>query len=240
MDPCRDRLTSATQAGQAGNVIYSFLKTNIMLQNSQIRKKSLEALDGNWGNAATLMLVYAVLAIIISTSGLLLSDLWLGEGLEVFGDIGQILLIPVGYAATVMFLGLIRGESLPVGGLFAYYKQGRVWLLQILTAIYTLLWALLLIVPGIIKSYSYAMAPYILKDNPEMGAEEAIVESMKMMKGYKMKLFLLDLSFIGWMFLAVLTLCLGFLLLVPYMNTARATFYEELKAERGECMKEAV
>lgn len=77
------------------------------------------------------------------------------------------------------------------------------------------------------------MTPYILKDNPEISAEQAICESMKMMKGYKMKLFLLDLSFIGWAILALLTLGLGVILLEPYMLTARAVFYEELKAERG-------
>ena len=239
MDPCRDRLTSATQAGQAGNVIYSFFLINIMLQNSQIRKKSLEALDGNWGNAAILMLVYMALSILLSTGGnVCLSPL--GTPWNALSNLSSLLLIPMGYAITVVFLGFLRGEKLEVKGLFKYYPSGRVWILGILTAIYTLLWALLLLIPGIIKSYSYAMAPYILKDNPEMGAEEAIVESMKMMKGYKLKLFLLDLSFIGWIILMILTLGIGLLLLAPYMNTARATFYEELKAERGECVKEAI
>lgn len=209
-----------------------------MLQNSQIRKKSLEALDGNWGNAATLMLVYLGLSILLSTGGnVCLSPL--GTPWKAFSNMSSLLLLPMGYAITVVFLGFLRGKKLEVKDLFKYYPSGRVWILSILTAIYTLLWALLLLIPGIIKSYSYSMAPYILKDNPEMDAEEAIVESMKMMKGYKMKLFLLDLSFIGWIILALLTLGLGFLLLYPYMSTARATFYEELKAERGECVKEA-
>lgn len=107
------------------------------------------------------------------------------------------------------------------------------WAVTILSGIYIILWMFLLIIPGIIKAYSYSMAPYIVKDNPEIGADAAIRESMKMMKGYKMKLFLLDLSFIGWAILALLTLGLGLILLEPYMYSARAVFYEELKAERG-------
>ena len=193
-----------------------------MLQNSQIRKKSLEALDGNWGNAAILMLVYMALSILLSTGGnVCLSPL--GTPWNALSNLSSLLLIPMGYAITVVFLGFLRGEKLEVKGLFKYYPSGRVWILGVFAALYTLLWALLLLIPGIIKSYSYAMAPYILKDNPEMGAEEAIVESMKMMKGYKLKLFLLDLSFIGWIILMILTLGIGLLLLAPYMNTARAT-----------------
>ena len=72
---------------------------------------------------------------------------------------------------------------------------------------------------------------FILKDEPELKYNAAIEKSMSMMNGYKMKLFLLDLSFIGWMILSVLTLGIGLLFLQPYMSTARAAFYEDLKAE---------
>ena len=79
--------------------------------------------------------------------------------------------------------------------------------------------------------FSTADSHYILKDEPELKYNAAIEKSMSMMNGYKMKLFLLDLSFIGWMILSVLTLGIGLLFLQPYMSTARATFYEDLKAE---------
>lgn len=74
------------------------------------------------------------------------------------------------------------------------------------------------------------MTYYIALDNPELGANECIERSMKMMKGHKGKLFLLDLSFIGWILLALLTLGIGLLWVNPYMKTARSHFYEELKA----------
>lgn len=210
-----------------------------MLQNSKIRKKALESLDGNWGNAALMVVIYLASSIVITTLG----DALLPTKEVTSGDIPvtvapyspflNLLLLPMGFALTVMFLDLVRGGKLLAGNLFKYYKKQNVWAVTILSGIYIILWMFLLIIPGIIKAYSYSMAPYIVKDNPEIGADAAIRESMKMMKGYKMKLFLLDLSFIGWAILALLTLGLGLLLLEPYMYSARAVFYEELKAERG-------
>ena len=97
--------------------------------------------------------------------------------------------------------------------------------------VYTLLWTLCLIVPGIIKSFSYALTPFILNERPELSADEAIELSMKMMDGHKMDMFLLYLSFIGWYLLALLTCCIGFLWLMPYIYTTQAAFYEDVKAE---------
>lgn len=81
--------------------------------------------------------------------------------------------------------------------------------------------------------YSYGMTYYILKDNPELKYNGAIEKSMAMMEGHKMRLFLLHLSFIGWAILSCITAGLGFLLLIPYMATAQAGFYEDLKAEHA-------
>ena len=92
-------------------------------------------------------------------------------------------------------------------------------------------WTLLLLIPGIIKAFSYAMTPYILEEKPEMTTTEAIHHSRMMMKGHKFDLFWLLLSFIGWGFLAIFTLGIGFLWLYPYMCTAMASFYEEVKEE---------
>lgn len=100
---------------------------------------------------------------------------------------------------------------------------------MLLIGIFIFLWSLLLIIPGIIAAYRYSMAFYILNDNPKMGAMDALRESKKMMVGYKGKLFFLSLSFIGWTILSVLTLGIGFLWLIPYMNTTTANFYQNLK-----------
>lgn len=93
------------------------------------------------------------------------------------------------------------------------------------------LWTLLLFIPGIIKALAYAMTPFILEDNPELSTTEAIHHSRMLMKGHKFDLFWLYLSFIGWMLLGLFTLGIGYLWLTPYMQTAIASFYREVKEE---------
>lgn len=92
----------------------------------------------------------------------------------------------------------------------------------------------LLIVPGMMKYYSYSMTSFILKDNPDMEGDEAIDASIEIMVGHKADLFLLDLSMIGWVLLSCITCGIGFLFLCPYIYTAHAHFYEDLKKEQAE------
>ena len=103
--------------------------------------------------------------------------------------------------------------------------------LSLLYMIFVFLWALLLYIPGIIKALAYMMSPYILKDHPELSPNQALNLSIKMMKGHKFDLFCLMLSFLGWSFLAIFTLGIGYLWLAPYMSTTLAAFYQDVKAE---------
>lgn len=189
--------------------------------NSELRAVSRTTLSGNWMMAALATLVYLLIAGGVSS-------------IPVAGSVLAIIITyPLAYGFAILFLDLFReGKPIDIGKLFDGFKDfGRVWGTLILVAIYTILWTCLLIIPGIVKSYSYALTPFILKDEPELKYNAAIEKSMRMMDGYKMKLFLLNLSFIGWMILSILTLGIGLLFLQPYMNTARAAFYEDLKAE---------
>lgn len=200
-----------------------------MEKNSKLRNAALDALSGNWGTSVLLMVVYSFsMLFVCSTTAVFCS---FSQALKLFGNLGSILLLPMSFALYVAFLRMKRKEEPGVQSLFAFYTNKKVWAVELLKNIYIILWTLLLIVPGIVKSYSYAMTEYILFDNPNIGAEEAINRSMVMMKGKKLKLFLLDLSFVGWFILALLTLGIGFVLLVPYIYTAHAAFYEDLKAE---------
>jgi uncharacterized membrane protein len=101
--------------------------------------------------------------------------------------------------------------------------------LFLLEAVFIALWSCLLIVPGIVKFFSYSMAYYILRDNPDMSALDAITASRNMMNGYKGKLFGLYLSFIGWWFLCLFSFGVGYLWLTPYISLSCANFYEDLK-----------
>lgn len=96
--------------------------------------------------------------------------------------------------------------------------------------IYTFLWALLLVVPGIIKMYEYRMIPYLLADDPTMTKDQAFAESKRMMTGNKWKAFVLDLSFLGWLILSAFTFGLLFLFYVsPYRCLTMAALYESLR-----------
>ena len=200
-----------------------------MRTNSEYKDMALRSLEGNWGKAAIASLIYFAILEIAGNSPSFVLD-------PVPGMIGQglitILLLPLGWGYAVFFLRLIRREDTDYGRLFDGFSQyGRILLAELLKGIYVLLWSLLLIVPGIIKEYSYAMTDFILKDHPEMNGEQAICESMRMMEGHKMQLFLLDLSMIGWLILSILSLGIGFLFSYPYLCTAHAHFYEDVKAE---------
>lgn len=100
-----------------------------------------------------------------------------------------------------------------------------------LAGLYIFLWSLLLIVPGIYKYYQYRFVPYIISDNPSLTANGALAASRKMTDGNKLKIFLLDLSFIGWYLLGFLALVVGVLFVVPYHQAAIAKLYNHQKGE---------
>jgi uncharacterized membrane protein len=92
---------------------------------------------------------------------------------------------------------------------------------------------ILLIVPGIILLLMFSQTEYILKDNKEMSATDAMKKSAEMMQGHKKELFWLLLSFIGWFILAILSFGFGFIFLEPYFETTMSHYYEDLKAENA-------
>lgn len=106
------------------------------------------------------------------------------------------------------------------------------FLTYILQSIFLVLWTWLFIIPGLIKVYSYSMTPYIMRDmldhSHEPTATEAITASRQLMKGHKMDLFILDLSFIGWWLLGIISCGIGLLWVVPYYRQTKANFYRNL------------
>jgi integral membrane protein len=202
------------------------------------KNRALSALENKWGNFVAITFVYGL---IIGITQVLSGDKDSPAILHLIGLVLFILALPLTWGFQTLFLGAVRGGEATAKDMFEGYNKelfSRVLTTTLLYYVYVFLWSLLLLIPGCIKSYSYAMTPYILKDNPEMKNNAAIEESMRMMDGHKLELFLLDLSFIGWAILSILTCCIGFLWLVPYMNMARVNFYEDLKKASVE-VKEA-
>ena len=135
--------------------------------------------------------------------------------------------VKLGYARFHM--NLVDGGEAAVSQLFGYFAFWKnAVIANLLRSIYTFLWTLLLIIPGILANYSYAMTDYILAERPDMAAQEAIALSKQMMNGNRWRLFCLEISFIGWHILSGLTFGIGHLWLRPYTETARAAFYREI------------
>lgn len=216
-----------------------------MRKNQDYKNAALAALKGNWAPSlvATIVLVaimYVIMvpyvtAYVLNIENLNPDTLALIGGCSMFMYLGLIFLFfPLDVGYTNAFNALyVEGDDRITGNTFRdsfgqYLKN--VWAM-FLMVLFVSLWSMLLLIPGIVKAYSYAMLPYILKDNPELSAMDAIRLSSKMMKGHKFDLFYLQLSFIGWAILAVLTGGIGLLWLQPYMMTTQASFYQDIKKD---------
>ena len=220
-----------------------------MKTNQEYKNSALAALKGNWAPSVVATIIIFALAIIMIVPSAVLEGAGqaatdMGHATSATATIGIIsfalMLLPpllvyyplcyVGYSNTFRQL-LVNGDARVTSNMFSNTFKGywrNVWG-GFLMMLFTYLWMLLLIVPGIIKAFAYSMTPYILKDYPELSANQAINLSIKMMKGHKFDYFYLQLSFIGWGLLSILTLGIGYIWLMPYMYASMAAFYEDIK-----------
>ncbi len=205
-----------------------------------VKEHGFDALDGHWLKSIIFCLVNFLLTVAITwTWEIPLSggyEQWRNDGTSLNATIISILYLliisPITYGYYIFFLYLVRNEKANLGAMFeGFYDYWRVFLTLLLQGIYTLLWTLLLIIPGVIKGLAYSQTVYILKDFPDLSPNEAISRSREMMDGYKWHYFLFLLSFIGWFILSIITLGLFLLWLTPYMNSSMAAYYEQLKEE---------
>ena len=130
----------------------------------------------------------------------------------------------------VIYSELTLGYEVTAGKAFCGFSDfWSAFKVTFLTGLFTFLWSLLFVIPGIIKAFSYSQAMYILADNPGKPALECITESREMMDGHKMDLFVLGLSFIGWILLGMITFGIAYIWVMPYMQATYANFYRCLK-----------
>ena len=226
-----------------------------MLNSKELRVKAWDSLKGKYWTAFFVCLLLGVLisigTSIITCSQNMLdivnmvdhsemdSTMELGAlviiGLaSVIGIIGFLISLFVGSAAEVGLANYFikNTDSKPsFGDAFSGFKvkYGRNIGTLLLVGIKIVLWSILFIIPGIIKTYEYAIIPYILADDSEISSKGAFKKAKQMMKGNKWRLFKLELSFFGWFVLCVLTLGIGTFFLIPYVEAATAEFYSELK-----------
>lgn len=147
--------------------------------------------------------------------------------------VGEIFLgYPILFGLSVcLYMNVAAGQKPQIEMIFEPFKKFY-WKsigLILLEALFILLWSLLLVVPGIIKAYSYSQALFILNDNPEMGVMDCITESRRIMNGRKWELFVLELSFILWILLGTVTFGLAFIYVEPYMQLTMVNYYNRIK-----------
>lgn len=227
-----------------------------MKRNRHLRADARQALSGHWGWAILVCIVFSLISGIVALPGSIASAsssilrignacnpsmLLTGLGMSIFASVFTFVVgLFVSGPLTVGIWGSFNrffseSDTNTLGNFFRlgfggghYWKN--VWGIFLMN-LFTFLWTLLFIVPGIIKAFAYAMTPFILIDNPELGPNEARQRSIKMMRGHKWKLFGLELSFIGWFMLCILSLGVGFIWLSPYVKMSHAAFYNNLVEE---------
>ena len=199
-----------------------------MITRDELKNEALATLRGKWTQPVLAALIVMLVSAFTQGGNQTKSAVFVTLGFLV----ALLVACNLQFGFEVAMLRFRRGREDSVNEMLAAgFKEdyGRVLGISLLRAVFICLWALLLIVPGIIKAYAYSMTAYIAEDNPELGPKECIDQSKIMMQGHKMDLFLLDLSYIGWILLGFLSLGIGFLWISPWMEMAHIRFYEELK-----------
>ena len=139
---------------------------------------------------------------------------------------------PLSIGMIYIYLDVTYGDEVEISKLFDGFKMtGKSIALFLWMLLFIFLWSLLFYIPGIIKSYSYSMAFYILAENPDMTAREAIDESRRIMDGHKWEYFVLQLSFILWILLVMVTFGLAAIYVEPYMQLTNTNFYHNIKRQ---------
>lgn len=145
-----------------------------------------------------------------------------------------IVLIPLNIGVAQNVLAWSRGEDVNKWKvLFGGFNSAKIFFKQVgvvvLNTILCALWTILLIVPGIIKGLAYSMYPYVLRDEPDLSVWQTLKKSEAIMKGYKGKLFLMYLSFVGWFILGAFTFGILYIWLTPYVMTSTVKFYDDVR-----------
>jgi uncharacterized membrane protein len=187
--------------------------------NRDLMLQAREALKGRWGLAVGGNAIYLILGLLIQA---IPRVGWIG-GLIISG--------PLMLGWTTFFLSISRKQDAQLAQLFdGFQRFTQALVAYLLIILFVLLWSILLVIPGIVALLSYSQTFFILSENPPMSGSEALRQSKILMRGNRWKLFCLFWRFFGWFLLCILSMGIGFLWLMPYMQTTLARFYDDLKS----------
>lgn len=195
------------------------------MNRAELKAKAKEQIKGKIGILLVISLVIAALSALVT----------LVVGLIPYvGKVIAPLVVAPAFSLSLVrvMLGITAGTEPKVGDAFCGFDDYWSALkLHLLSGLYIFLWSLLLVIPGIIKTYAYSMSVYILAENKGKSARECIKESVAMTMGYKVDLFVLGLSFIGWGLLSCITFGIALIWVMPYMQATYANAYNLLKSK---------
>lgn len=195
----------------------------MLIENATLMRDAQDSLSGKWILAIPTLLVYEIVMLATPCSLTIFHNF----SLELFP-----LLIggPFTLGLSIFILAISRDQEAKFSQLFyGFYLIWKALGAYLIICIFTLLWTLLFIIPGIIAAISYSLTFFIIADDYSIGAIDAIKKSKKMMYGYKWKYFRLCLRLFGLALLCLFTLGIGFFWLIPYSYVVMAKFYENVK-----------
>ncbi len=199
------------------------------MRNAEFKRKAKERLRGNWGQAIVVGLIFSIANGITSYQNNY-SDLNnRHSSLGFTSMVLSLLVAPIMYGVIKYFMGFVREESVTIGDIFNSYKDfSKIVVATLLRNLFTFLWALLLIIPGIMKAYSYSMVYNVMNDNSELSGSDALKLSEKMMYGHRMELFILYMSIMGWAIVPMLILVGMFMLMLVGLILSSTTLLASL------------
>lgn len=208
----------------------------MLKQRYEYKEQAKQLLQGKYTNVIVISLIIGVITNLVNSPNYNLQAESTSFGVRLLSILAFALSAAFAFSQTKMYIGVVKDENPDVQdivlvGFKENYVRSLVTLL--LQSVYTFLWALLFIIPGIIKAYAYSMAFYLIYREPELQAADAITKSKEYTNGYKMDLFLLHLSYIGWYLLSILTLGILFLWVIPKVMTAQTLIFEEIYLKKN-------
>ena len=197
------------------------------MENSKIMKEAAASLKGKWGLAIGGNLLVGLIAVAVALVG------WRIAGQDWGANLTSLIFTPpLAIGMTIFSLNISRDNNPEIDNLFIPFKTS--WVNSILAyfmmGVLAAVGFILLIIPGIIVILMFSQVFFIMGEDKEIGAYDALVKSMNLMKGYKWKFFRILLRLMGLAILCIFTLGIGFIWLAPYINVVYAKFYDDIKA----------
>ena len=197
------------------------------MNRAELKSMAKEQIRGNIG------ILFVVTLVIAAVSGIASALLSL---IPVVGSLLAAVIVTPAFSLSLVrvYLALAKGVKPQAKDAFSGFDDfWSAFKVTFLVGLYTFLWSLLFVIPGIVKGISYSMAMYVLAENKGMSATECINASKEMTNGHKMDLFVLSLSFIGWMILGSITLGIAYIWITPYMQATFTNAYNRCLNHRN-------